>query len=160
MDRKHFPAQPQRSQQTEFRPQDNFQTTTSWTGSFQLMLTNLLNSCFLLEAKTSQQWMFLWLLVKPRPGSLMINLLYSETKNCEKKTARIYFILVGNSAKGIWPVKEKGRTTSLLHSIFTPKCCLSLHQQDKAPKSYNVKEVSYQIIHYCVKIPQFLVYRF
>lgn len=111
MDRKHFPAQPQRSQQTEFRPQDNFQTTASWTESFQLMLTNLLNSCFLLEAKTSQQWMFLWLLVKSRPGSLMINLLYSETKNCEKKTARIYFILVGNSAKGIWPVKEKGRTT-------------------------------------------------
>jgi len=40
----------------------------------------------------------------------MINLLYSETKNCEKKTASIHFILVGSSAKGIWPVKEKGRT--------------------------------------------------
>lgn len=45
------------------------------------------------------------------PVSLMINLLYSETKSCEKKTDRIDFILVGNSAEGIWPVKEKGRTT-------------------------------------------------
>lgn len=73
------------------------------------MLTSFPNSHFLFKAKISQKWMFLWLLVKSRPGSLIINLLYSETIKCEKKTARIYFILVGNSAKGIWA--EKGRTT-------------------------------------------------
>lgn len=69
----------------------------------------------------------------------MINLLYSEGKNCEKDTARIYFVLFGNVAKGTWPVKEKGRTASLLHSIFTSKYCLSLQQQDKAPRSYSVR---------------------
>lgn len=70
----------------------------------------------------------------------MINLLYSEGKNCEKDTARMYFVLFGNVAKGTWPVKEKGRTTSLSNSIITSKYCLSLQQQGKAPKSYSVRK--------------------
>lgn len=93
--------------------------------------------------------MFLWLSVKSRPGSPMINLLYSEGKNCEKDTARMYFVLFGNVAKGTWPVKEKGRTASLLHSIITSKYHLSLQQQDKAPKSYSVRK---SVTRSCVSV--------
>lgn len=56
--------------------------------------------------------MFLWLLAKSRPGPLMINPLYSESKNCEKETSRIHSVLLGNIAKGIWPKRREEQLNS------------------------------------------------